>query len=234
MKKQAMSLMISTVLMALTASAATVEIRPVEAKKMFETRVTEGSKEIQTAEAKQKFVQTVGQEFTKLTSGKVATNELSAALNAKLNVNENGQARQLSMVKIAKSISDAAKVSTEVRSSSMDAKTQQLIEQKERALNLAPQFLALASVVSKAGGKADAGLNGFAKQLSLIPETLTSMDVDAVRAHNEIMELAIEAKKKNPEMNGDEAFVEALKQKFGEKADQKLADVNGCARGFVL
>lgn len=229
MKAQKITLMIATVLMALHASAAgVVEIRPMESKdinELFRTEMKAGRQELGKTGVSDKVVQTLTADLVKLTGGKLNPREFGQAIKVKFNVQ--GESKPMDMIQVVKSISDAAK--TREKAKGTDAKSEELLKQKDLAIALAPEFISLAAVMSPAG-KADAHVNAYAKQVSLIPEMLATMDVEAVRSHVEIMQLAIDAKKQNPELNGDEALVKALQAKFPDKVEQKIADLNGCAR----
>lgn len=225
-------LMTMSVLMALSASTAlAAPLRVQEVRTNFERSIREGQRALETGN-KETIRQDLTKDLSAMTGGRVNTREMSAALNKTFELNEGGAKVEVNMVQIAKALKDAKEVTSQINRNELDAQAKDLMTQKDRAMEIVPKFMALASSVSKAGANAtkQKEVDAFVKQMSLIKESLSTMDIAELKSHLDVMEIAIENKLRNPELEGDQAYAQALKAKFGDKYAQKLEEILGCAR----
>lgn len=226
-------LMSMSAVMILSTPAFAAGLRAVEVKGKYESSIREGQRTLDTVSAAQleRVRQDAVRDLSALTSGRVNTREMNAALSKTFKLNDGGHEIQIDMTKIAQAVRDAKSVTSTINKNELDVDATKLFEQKERALEIIPKFMALASIVSKnTTGTRQKEVDAFVKQMSLLKESLTSMDSAELKSHLDVMEIAIENKLRNPELEGDQAYAQALKTKFGNKYATKLEEILGCAR----
>lgn len=226
-------LLTMSVLMAVSASTAFAVTRVNEVRTKFERDIREGQRQLEARDTAR--IEQVRQDATRdlsaLTGGRVSTREMNAALNKTFKINEGGIEVEVNLLALAQAVRDAKTVTSNLNRNELDADAKRLIEQKDRALEIIPKFLSLASNVSRASSPAkQKEVDAFVKQLSLIKEQVSTMDTAELKSHLDVMELAVENKLRNPELEGDQAYAQALKAKFGDKYAQKLEEILGCAR----
>ena len=230
MKKSVLLTM--SVLMTLSAGTAMAApgTRVNDVRTRFERDIREGQKTLEVGN-KEAIRQDLIKDLSAMTGRTVNTREMGIALGKTFELNEGGVKVEVNMLQLAQAIRDAKNVTSQINRNELDAEAKRLMEQKDRALEIVPKFLSLAANVSRAATPAkQKELDVFVKQMSLIKESLSTMDIAELKSHLDVMELAIENKLRNPELEGDQAYAQALKAKFGDKYAQKLEEILGCAR----
>ncbi len=214
-----------SVLMTLAASSAMATPRanrPAETREQRETRDRQGGAAAQT-NTRANQVNSVTEHLVKMTRGAVTTNVMREAVQKTLTTREG---ETVSVLDLALEIQ---KRDTKylAEKSNLDAETQKLTE---RALELAPKFLSLASTISRRTEVNKNEVDAFAKQLSLLKDALNTMNKVELESHLRIIEIAIDKKMKDPELDGNDAYVQALKSEFKEKYQTKLEELLSCVR----
>lgn len=161
-------------------------------------------------------------------------NEMTAAAGKKIKVKEaDGKEVEMNMMDIMRKTLMVEQSIKSINRNELDAEARAHLEKVEQALEVSAQFLAMANKTSDVSTNINAltqkQVDAFNKQLSLIPELLTRMDTRELESHVEIMRAAI-GERVSPNIKGDQAYANALKKKYGEKAEAKLDEILGCAR----
>lgn len=225
-------LMTISALMALSASTSfAAPMRVNEVRTRFERDVREGQKQFQNGARLDQVRQDATRDLSALTGGRVSTREMGAALNKVLKLKEGEVEVEVNLLHLAQALRDAQTVTKSLNRNELDAEAKKLVEQKDRALEIVPKFLALASNISRADSPAkQKEIDVFTKQISLVNEMVSKMDTAELKSHLDVMELAVENRLRNPELEGDQAYSQALKAKFGDKYAQKVEEILGCLR----
>ncbi|GEM_PF-2116151 len=177
-----------------------------------------------------KLTALIKQNMLQMTRGKISSTELELALKKSFSIKEDGIAQEVNLVEVSKTIEATRGTLEKLNRNELDADAQLLVQQLERGLEVTPRFLALAALTSKAGSNVT-HVEAFAKELSLIKEILTQMKPEEAKSHLDVMELAVELKLRSPETTGDQAFFNALKDKYGEElASKKMQELLNCVR----
>ncbi len=176
-----------------------------------------------------KFENQIKQSMLSLSRGKVSTTEIDSALKKSFSVKEDGINQQVNLREMAQTIEATRSVISKINRSELDPESAELVKQLERAIEVTPRFLALAALTSRDSGKQNQ-VEALAKEIYLIRDVLSSMRTEEAKSHLDVMELALEIKMRQPELAGDEAFVQALKDKYGDKAKEKLDELLKCVR----
>lgn len=231
MKKAVVLTMSAIMLGSVVSQAAPTRVGEIRSK--FEESIKTGQRSLDAANTVrfEQLKQELVRDLSAMTGGRVSTRDMNAALNKTLKFTEAGREVEIKLAKVAQAIKDARSATASINKNELDADAKRLFEQKERALEIMPKFLALASVMTKnATGSGQKEVDAFVKQMSLLQEGLMTMDAAELRSHLDVMEIAIENKLRNPELEGDQAYAQALKAKFGDKYATKLEEILGCAR----
>lgn len=208
------------------ALAAPTMVRPFEVR----DRIERDLKRLNTSNVEAKKLENhIRQSMLHLSRGKVSTAEVDAALKKSFSVKEDGIAQDINLKDMAKSI-DATRTALEkLERDKLDPESAELVKQLERGLEITPRFLALAALTSRKSGSSD-HVEALAKEISLTRDILTNMKTEEIKSHLDVMEMALELKMRNTELPGDQAFYQALKDKYGDKANDKIAELLKCVR----
>lgn len=209
-----------------SAFSAPTMIRPFEVRE----RVERDLKRLNTSNVEAKKLENhIRQSMLHLSRGKVSTTEIDAALKKSFSVKEDGIAQTVNLSEMAKSIEATRTAIEKLERNRLDPESAELVKQLERGLEITPRFLALAALTSKKSETAE-HVEAFAKEISLTRDILTNMKTEEIKSHLDVMEMALELKLRTPEMTGDQAFTQALKDKYGDKANEKIAELLKCVR----
>jgi len=213
-------------LISISAWSAPTMIRPFEIR----DRIERDLKRLNTSNIEPKKLENhIKQSMLHLSRGKVSTTEVDAALKKSFSVKEDGIAQTVNLTEMAKSIEATRTAMEKLERDRLDPESAELVRQLERGLEVTPRFLALAALTSRNAGTAE-HVEALAKEISLIKDILTNMKAEEMKSHLDVMEFALELKMRRPEMTGDEAFIQALKDKYGDKAKDKIAELIKCVR----
>ncbi|GIL18198.1 MAG: hypothetical protein BroJett040_19490 [Oligoflexia bacterium] len=183
-----------------------------------------------SADRRKALVESTHTDLMSAARSDIATRDLSESLRKTFTLNEGGADTTIDMLAIAQSVRKAKSIlsdNNEIKRTDLDANAAKLVTQLDLAVEITPKFMALASKLSNSQsnhGKA------FVKQMSLVPEVLSKMSAEEVASHVEIMTMAVEAVKQGKATTAEDAYLSAIKAKFGDKTALKLEEIIGCAR----
>ena len=231
MRKLTQFALTATVLMSFATASAAVTAK--ETRSKMDASMKAVKVESLQGDALKRSIETVSKDLAK-TQGISETQIESAIRDGQGKVRElkadvGGENLNINMLATAKQI-NAAKSTVDAlarEKSQLDTDGQELLTQLERAMEIMPKFLSLANSVSS-GSSAE--VQAFVKQLSLTKEMLSTMDAADLKNHLDVMEMAVEVRLRNPEINGDEAYSQALRTKYQDKYASKLEEILSCKR----
>jgi hypothetical protein len=155
--------------------------------------------------------------------------ELKSALGHVAKVKQaDGSVKSVSVADLSKTVMKMDQMIRETNRNDLSADGQAHLDALDKATKASAKFLSLANRTSaqRPGGNAD-GQAAFDRQLSLI-NTLAKMDTTDLAGHTAIMEKAYAART-SPNMDGDVAFMNALKDgKTDQQLKDKIAELLNC------
>jgi hypothetical protein len=168
-----------------------------------------------------------------LSKQKAGVDILQEALSKTFSIKDDGIARDIKLQDLAKDLEVTKLTLEKLDRNKLTTEDIELVKQLERSLEIAPQFIALAAVTTKTtqrAGSTTEHVEAFAKELSLIHDILMTMKSEEVRSHLDVMAEAIKLKLEDKNLEGDQAFIKALQAKYGDKANDKIAELLKCIR----
>jgi hypothetical protein len=117
----------------------------------------------------------------------------------------------------------------------IDAEMKKASKEKQEILTEAKEdvadFLALSSLRDGVAiGDKAIEVQALDKQLSIMSD-LASMEVSDLKAHVKMMKLAVKIKADNPNMSGNSAFVQGLREVYKDRANAKIEELINCQKG---
>jgi len=218
--------LLAAMFLSVSAHSAPTMVRPFEVRE----RIERDLRRLNTSNVEaRKLENHIRQSMLHLSRGKVSTTEVNSALRKSFSVREDGIAQSVNLKDMAKSIEATRTAIEKLDRNRLDPESAELVKQLERGLEITPRFLALAALTSRNSSSAQ-HVEALAKEISLTRDILTNMKTEEIKSHLDVMEMALELKLRSPEMTGDQAFVQALKDKYGDKANDKIAELLKCVR----
>lgn len=157
------------------------------------------------------------------------------AISRKISVKEaDGTIRVEDIAEIGRTVLARDQALRKIDRSKMSDKEKEDLTALEEFNEIGAQFLGLAAKTSTeaillARPELQVARDAFNKQLSLLKDAET-MDARELKSHTEIMRAAVQAKT-NPNVKGENAYANALQQKYGAKAKEKMEEMISCVRG---
>lgn len=174
--------------------------------------------------SKLKDLTSLNSNLFKLSKGQISSIEIELAVKKEFHISNSGTTQTISLMRLAHTINGIANYLAKINKEQLSHEGKTHLQILEKGLQIAPEFLALAALTSKSNSSSQIA---FAKQLSFI-ETLFILPGEKMSSHIEIMELSIKNKLYRPFLSGEEAFILALRNKYGEKAEYKIDQLINC------
>ncbi len=171
-------------------------------------------------------------DLTAQTDGKVSSRDLNVALNRSFHIKDGAKFIQIEIASLGRAIQDAKKVSQEINRLELDASGIKHLGQIDRAFEVMPKFLSLAASITKPkDARTQVEVDAFAKELSIVNEMLSTMQTADLKTHLDIMQMALDFKAKNPnlELDGNQALAGAIREKYQDKALAKIQELSTCS-----